>query len=117
MYCIITGTRNPSANIIAMLRNDIDILSTDVIIIHGGCRGVDSLADYFAHQRGIRTKIYKAEWDRYGRSAGPRRNRKMLKDHPNAEVWAYPGPDSIGTLNCIRTAKKLGHDVKVRREE
>jgi len=47
-------------------------------IISGGARGVDKCAKDFAIKYGIRYKEFPAEWNKYGKSAGPIRNQKMI---------------------------------------
>lgn len=39
-------------------------------IISGGAKGTDSLAEGFADEYNIKKTIFKAEWDKFGRSAG-----------------------------------------------
>jgi len=44
--------------------------------IQGGCKGADSIAKQIAIDNQIDYVTYQAEWDRYGRRAGPLRNQK-----------------------------------------
>lgn len=48
-------------------------------IISGGARGADALAERFAKEHGIPLKVFPAEWDKYGKSAGFRRNEDIIK--------------------------------------
>lgn len=48
------------------------------VLIEGGARGADELAGQWAEVRGIERIRFPADWKRYGRSAGPRRNQQML---------------------------------------
>ena len=73
------------------------------IVIHGGARGADTLADRWACERGIHVAVVKAQWERYGRSAGPRRNRAMLLLKPDV-VLAFPG--GPGTADMDRLARE-----------
>jgi hypothetical protein len=41
------------------------------MLIVGGARGVDTLAEQWARDRGIRTMIFMADWRRHGPPAGP----------------------------------------------
>lgn len=80
------------------------------IIIHGGCRGIDTLADTFAKELNLEIRKYpvsKEMWEKYGRAAGPMRNRKMLEENPD-EVWAFHSDlkNSKGTRDTIITAHK-----------
>jgi hypothetical protein len=58
-------------------------------IITGGCSGVDRDAEEFAGKMGIRHICFPAEWNKYGRSAGPIRNAEMAL-HGDA-VALFPG--------------------------
>lgn len=78
-------------------------------IVTGGCSGADKLAQKWALVHNIPCSVYSADWDMYGKSAGPRRNQAMLDDcHPELVV-AFPG--GRGTADMVRRAKK--EDVPV----
>jgi len=47
-------------------------------VVSGGARGVDTLAEKWAKNRGIPVQVIPAEWERYGRSAGFRRNGEIV---------------------------------------
>jgi hypothetical protein len=51
-----------------------------VLLVHGACpRGADAIAAaYAARTPGYRTEVHPADWDRYGRAAGYRRNAEMI---------------------------------------
>jgi hypothetical protein len=76
-------------------------------VIHGGARGVDSLAGGWAIENDIPVTVYKAEWQKYGRAAGPVRNGKMLDSKPDRWV-AFPVEGSVGTKDFIKQAAKRG---------
>lgn len=48
-------------------------------IISGGAKGADWLGEVYAKGRGIKTIKVPPDWDRYGKSAGYRRNVEMAK--------------------------------------
>ncbi len=55
------------------------ISSLDIdLLIAGACRGADTLAVRAARQCGIRYVEYLADWEKFGKSAGPKRNQQML---------------------------------------
>ena len=62
-------------------------------IVSGCCRGVDRLGEVWAGLHGIPVKRFRAEWDRFGKSAGFRRNVAMVQ-------YAAAGP-SGGALVAI----------------
>lgn len=72
------------------------------VLIHGGSRGADTLADDWANERHIDIILVPAEWRKYGRAAGPMRNAKMLEHNPDLVV-AFPG--GKGTRSMIKLAQ------------
>ena len=85
-----------------------------VTIIHGGARGADTLAGQVAQELGMEVRAVRAEWQRYGRGAGPRRNENMFNEHP-ALVIAFHNDlaKSKGTADTVRKAQKRGIAVRV----
>lgn len=71
------------------------------LIIHGGATGADSLADEWAIARGMERMAFKANWELYGKAAGPKRN-SVLADIGDG-VIAFPG--GSGTADMIRQAR------------
>ena len=83
------------------------------VIIQGKARGADRMSEEIAVELGIEVEGYAAEWNIYGRRAGPIRNQKMLDEaHPNL-VLAFPLPSSKGTWDMIRRARAAGIEVKI----
>lgn len=74
-------------------------------IIHGGASGADSLSGEFARSAGIKETVFPADWERYGKYAGPRRNIEMAEQNPDLVV-AFPG--GKGTRHMIDISKKKG---------
>lgn len=83
-------------------------ISEEVIIIHGGASGADALANIWAITNNKEIREYKANWDKYGKAAGPIRNSKMLEENPNI-VIAFPG--GRGTADMVFKSKQL--NIKV----
>ncbi len=77
-------------------------------VIHGDARGIDSVADAVCRQKHKVTPV-PAEWDKFGNSAGPIRNKKMA-DMADAVIAIWDGK-SPGTSNMIQTACKAGLPV------
>lgn len=84
----------------------------DVTIVHGGAKGADRIADDLAWDFGFRTVVYAADWDRYGKKAGPIRNQQMLVAGADL-VLAFPLADSRGTWDMVRRAEAAGVEVRV----
>lgn len=88
----------------------LDISQGDVFI-HGDCdRGIDRLASEYLTCSAPWPKVVpmRAQWERYGKAAGPRRNQKMLKvilamaDRGYAPaLLAFPLGPSPGTRGMV----------------
>ena len=99
-----------------LLPSDSDYAES-IEIISGGCTGADALAEIYAKEWDIPLKVFPADWEKYGKSAGPIRNEQMAKyatsngDH--AFLIAFWDGKSRGTKNMIDMAFKYGLDVHV----
>lgn len=80
-------------------------------LLHGGATGADSLAASWARARGIIVTEYKADWQRHGRAAGPKRNAEMLRVGSPDMLIAFEG--GTGTADCVRRAQALNIPVVV----
>ena len=82
-------------------------------VVSGTAQGVDKLGEAcveFANHLGNNVELTKfpADWKRYGKAAGPIRNRQMA-EYADAAIVVHNG--SKGSLNMIATMKKLGKPV------
>lgn len=85
---------------------------TDVTIVSGHARGADRLGECLADLRGWGKEIYRAQWSRYGKAAGPLRNIEMLATLPDLVIAFHDNiRESKGTRHCIREAQKRGIPV------
>lgn len=76
-------------------------------VVSGCARGADAGGEAWAKQRGVPVKYFPADWDKYGRSAGPRRNQQMA-EYAEALI-AFPG--GRGTANMVNQATERGLKV------
>ncbi len=81
-----------------------------IAIVSGLARGADNLGEKYAKERGYHVKEFPAQWDKYGKSAGYRRNGEMA-DNADACV-AFWDLKSRGTKHMIDLAVKK--DLKYR---
>jgi hypothetical protein len=86
-------------------------LSPITLLVQGGAEGADLLAAQWAHQNNIPCVTVEAEWHLHGKSAGPKRNRKMLLAYPDARVIGFPMGESRGTRGCLKMAREFGMRV------
>lgn len=69
----------------------------------GDATGADELAIKYANSCNIPTRVFKADWVKYGKAAGPIRNYEMLDAAGEmAIVVAFLG--GLGTKNCCSQA-------------
>ena len=88
-----------------------ELCDEEIIIISGHCSGVDAIAEKYAEIKGFKTMIFPAEWDKYGRAAGPARNKKMVE--ASDIVIAFWDEKSKGTKSLINLAKKSDKVLKI----
>lgn len=108
MRVLVCGSRNYSDE--EFIEKQLDVVvedRTDVVIIHGGCRGVDAAADAIAKRRGWSVEVYYADFS-LGR-AGPKRNINLVtRGAPDHALFFLsrgkkPTPDSR-----LKTVERLG---------
>ena len=89
------------------------IYDFEMEIVSGTCYGADQLGERYAQERKLCCKQFPAEWKRYGRKAGPIRNRQMA-DYATHLVAFWDGNKThSGTWDMIRTATKLNLHVEI----
>ena len=74
-------------------------------VISGGAMGADTLAEAYANQRNLPKLIFPAEWNKYGKAAGYRRNIDIVKN--SDKIVAFWDGESKGTWHTITLAKKF----------
>ena len=96
---------------------------SEIEIIQGGQKsydkslGINYGADYFAklwaEERKVKMIEFKANWDKYGRSAGPIRNKQMLDYGPDACLgFLKNGAANKGTKNMLKLSQNKGVPTK-----
>jgi len=101
MKIAIVGSREyPKLNLVSEY---VKTLEKDVIIISGGAKGVDLVAEQTARQRGFILIIHYADWNK-GKGAGLARNSLIVADADL--IVAFWDGKSTGTLDTLKKAKK-----------
>ena len=77
---------------------------TDIEIVSGNANGADKLGEQYAIEKNYSLKIFKAEWDKYGKSAGMIRNTEM-SNYGDTLIAFWDGK-SKGTASMIALAKR-----------
>jgi hypothetical protein len=96
-----------------------------VIVVHGGQKlnigwkqwaGADYLASKWAMKNWYTQKIFHADWNRFGKGAGPVRNREMVEFVASVKgvciFFLKTNGPSPGTRDTIEVARK--HKLKMR---
>ena len=82
--------------------------------IHGDARGADKLSGEVAEEFNLKVEKYPADWNKYGKFAGPIRNREMLDQRPDLVIAFHPFiSNSKGTKDCISEARKRKIEVRL----
>lgn len=87
------------------------IYGSDLVIISGGAKGADSLGALYARTKGLECVVHLPEWDKYGKSAGFRRNTTIWDD-AQAGVAFWDGV-SKGTSHSFDIAAKQGKELEI----
>ena len=83
-----------------------------IIILSGGASGADKLGERYAKENGFEVELYPADWNNYGKSAGPRRN-KLMAENCDCVICFWDGK-SRGTKSMIEYAKSLEKELRVK---
>ncbi len=88
------------------------LISEEVtMIISGGAKGVDALAEKYADENRISKMILQPDYKKYGRAAPLKRNEEMVRICDTVLViW-----DGIsrGSAYTIKYARKIGKPIKI----
>lgn len=88
---------------------------SSTVVIHGAQRGADTIAGVVAEELGMTVIAFPADWNLYGRFAGPIRNKQMLVEGQPDVVFAFHHDltKSRGTKNMVKQASDANVPVKV----
>lgn len=86
-------------------------LTEDYAVIEGGSSGADEIAREYCDNNNIIHTSFNADWDTFGKSAGPIRNKYMAEECDIVLAFKLKNKKNKGTNNMITQAKKLGKKV------
>lgn len=87
-------------------------ISSSDEIVSGHCpTGADALGEELAKFFNAKLKLFPANWNKYGKSAGPKRNAQMAEYADKAIVF-WDGK-SAGSRNMIEEMKKRSKPVQI----
>lgn len=117
MRVLVTGSRNwegpwaeGSVNwALSSIYRLLTLANEPMILVHGHCpTGADQLADDWAiGQDGVTVERHPADWTRYGKAAGPRRNKEMVDLGADICIGFKRG-SSLGTAYTLDLARNAG---------
>lgn len=87
--------------------------------VEGEGRGFDRAIRKFvkthpaAKSNDINLEAVAANWELYGRAAGPHRNRRMLDRRPFLVIAGWDGRETGGTVDCMNEARRRGIRIHV----
>lgn len=96
---------------IALKNMNLDLTDLNYIV-SGGAKGTDTLAERFAIEHNIPTKIFHANWrvnGIYDKHAGTNRNTTIVNHCTH--MIAFIAEDSIGTWDSVNKAEKTNKIV------
>lgn len=112
-YVLVTGGRDYSdeGSVRAALHSVLMDVPADrrMVVVHGAARGADTLAGRWCDYWNQPEFRIPAEWDRFLKAAGGKRNQQMLNWLPIDLVVAFPG--GSGTQDMVTRAEKA--NIKV----
>lgn len=114
---IVAGSRGFSASNYDLLWIEImnryanKVVYKEIEIVSGGCYGADLLGEQFAKEFKLNVQRFPAEFDKYGKAAGPIRNKQMA-EYADAAIVFWDA-ESRGSLNMIQLMRKMGKKVVV----
>lgn len=96
------------------IRERLERLPAGAIVVVGGARGADRIAEQVARRMGLEVEVYPARWHEEGKGAGYRRNERILGLPKVSGVFAFrTRGKSGGTDHMIRIAREAGVPAEV----
>jgi hypothetical protein len=111
MLCIIAGSRSVMESDVLFAIDHCPWKESISSVVSGTAAGSDRYGERWAKREGLEVIKFPAEWDKYGMSSGPRRNKEMAQN-ADALVAIWDGA-SRGTMSMIQYAKKMGLKVMI----
>lgn len=85
----------------------------NIVIVSGGAKGADFLGELYAKENGFDIEKHPADWNKYGKKAGPMRNKEMAI---NCDfVICFWDGKSKGTKSMIDFAKLYNKSIRVKK--
>ena len=116
-FCLVVGSR--SFHDYDLLKRKLDHLLMNqgqhVVVVSGGAKGTDTLAEQYAKEKGFPLRVFPADWS-VGKSAGYLRNQKMhtyLSKQKKKGVVAFWDGQSKGTQHSFELANQYHNPIRI----
>jgi hypothetical protein len=110
MKIAVIGSRNFTYQV--LLENELNTIKEKVtMVISGGAKGADTLAEKWAIDNNLPFEVIKPNWETYGRAAGIVRNKLIIDSCDYC--YAFWDKKSKGTLFNIKYCNKIGKPIKI----
>ena len=98
-----------------LLKEKVDFLlknvTEDIEIVSGTARGADTLGEKYARENNFQVKLFPADWNKHGKSAGFIRNEEMAKyAYACVVFWMN---NSKGTKHMIDLSQKYNLKLRI----
>lgn len=116
---LIVGSRDFNDYVLLETRVDDylkDKYDYNIVIVSGGARGADTLAEKYAKTKHYDLKVFPAQWNKYGKMAGYIRNEEMHKyiaEIENRCCIAFWDGASRGTQHNFPLATKYNTEIVI----
>jgi triacylglycerol esterase/lipase EstA (alpha/beta hydrolase family) len=114
MRVLVTGSRDwddVDEILWAMRQAWQDLGSQPFVLVHGGARGADSIADAMHRRQGWPVEVFEANWERYGKRAGFIRNHAMVTAGADL-CLAFIKNESRGATMAAQLAQASGIETR-----
>jgi len=119
---VVTGSRDASKQESSLLISSTVSKYNIDEIWHGGARGADSHAQDVADLLSLKSRVFEAEWNTLGKSAGVLRNRVMIRvahaQSTNRLVMVLAlfalSAKNIGTTDCVEQVMQCRLPLNIR---
>ena len=105
----VVGSR--SFNDVRYIFEYLDAIKDITLLVSGGAKGPDSIAESWAKEHGIATQIFLPQWKTYGMQAGMLRNSQIVE--ASDMIIAFWDGHSKGTSDTISKCCKLRKPIKI----
>ncbi|MEO6324896.1 MAG: SLOG family protein, partial [Thermoanaerobaculia bacterium] len=111
MRVIIAGSRSATTQDVRKALDTCAWIDLVTSVVSGTAAGADQAGERWAEERGLPVTRFPAEWEKFGKRAGPLRNKQMA-ENAEALIAVWDGA-SRGTSSMIELARERGLRVHV----